>query len=399
MVESALMAERSEEWIFRLALGAAAATLISIAAAQILLTLALVAWLVFRPIRPRWPGYVLPLIAFMAATLAALAASPDPGVGAGPIRKFLLFPMGLLAASFVSNPTRVRQAVGVLLVVASVASVLAIAQFGLQYMTFRETGDVIDDPRVLARATGFMGHWMRVGGGQKLAWCAALPLASVIREKRYWAGIALVGSGIVIGFTRSVWIGAALATGLVLAYTGIRKVLPLLVPVGVVAVLTSGLIAGRIAMSFEAGHTPDTGRIEMASVGIRMMGRHPVFGVGPERVVQEFPAYYRGNDLENLFYGHLHNNFLQIGAERGVPALLALVWFFGQIALDLVRGTRNLGTRWVSVSGLAVLTAFVTAGLFEYNFGDSEVLMLFMFLVSIPYGMASSRTESQPIER
>jgi hypothetical protein len=39
------------------------------------------------------------------------------------------------------------------------------------------------------------------------------------------------------------------------------------------------------------------------------------------------------------------------------------------------------------VSGLAVLTAVLTAGLFEYNFGDSEVLMLFMFLVSIPYGM------------
>jgi O-antigen ligase len=157
--------------------------------------------------------------------------------------------------------------------------------------------------------------------------------------------------------------------------------------VGVVVVLASGLIAGRIAMSFEAGHTPDTGRLEMASVGVRMMGDHPIFGVGPERVGAEFPAYYRGDDLENLFYGHLHNNFLQIGAERGIPALLALVWFFGRIALDLFGGTRYFGTRWVSVSGLAVLTAFLTAGLFEYNFGDSEVLMLFMFLVSIPYGM------------
>lgn len=381
------MRERSEEWVFRLALGAAAATLISIAAAQILLALALVAWAVFRPVRPHWPPYVIPLAAFMAATLAALAASPDPGAGGGPVRKFLLFPMGLLAANFVSNPARVRQVIGVLLIVASVASVLAMVQFGLQYMAFRETGDVIDDPRVLARATGFMGHWMTFGGGQMLAWCAALPLVSVIREKRYWAGIALVGSGIVIGFTRGVWVGAALATAVVLAYTGFRRLAPLLVPVGIVVVLASGLIAGRIAMSFEPGHTPDTGRIEMASVGVRMMGDHPVFGVGPERVGTEFPAYYRGDDLENLFYGHLHNNFLQIGAERGIPALLALVWFFGRIALDLIRGTRDLGTRWVSVSGLAVLAAFLTAGLFEYNFGDSEVLMLFMFLVSIPYGM------------
>lgn len=220
-----------------------------------------------------------------------------------------------------------------------------------------------------------------------LAWCAALPLVVAIGQKRYWAGIALVGSGIVIGFTRSVWIGAAVATAIVAGYTGSRKLTPLLIPVGIVVLLASGLIAGRIAMSFEAGHTPDTGRIEMASVGVRMIADHPFFGVGPERVGEEFPDYYRGDDLDNLYYGHLHNNFLQLGAERGVPALLALIAFFGLIALDLVRGARREESRWISVSGLAVLTAFLTAGLFEYNFGDSEVLMLFMFLVSIPYGV------------
>jgi O-antigen ligase len=384
------MAERSEEWVFRLALGAAAATLVSIAVAQTLLTLALVTWVVFRPIRPHWPPYVLPLAVFMLATLAALAASPDPSVGAGPIRKFLLFPMGLLAASFVSTEARVRQVVAALLVVASVASVVAVVQFGLQYVVFQQTGDVGDDPRVLARATGFMGHWMTFGGGQMLAWCAALPLVMTFGMKRYWTGIGIVGSGIVIGFTRSVWVGAAAATIVVLRYAGLRRLAPLLVPVGVVVLLASGLIAGRIAMSFEEDHTPDTGRIEMASVGVRMIGDHPLFGVGPERVAEEFPGYYRGDDIDNLFYGHLHNNFLQIGAERGVLALLALIWFFGRIATDLVRGTRDEATRWVSVSGLAVLTAFVTAGLFEYNFGDSEVLMLFLFLVSIPYGMAAT---------
>ena len=31
------------------------------------------------------------------------------------------------------------------------------------------------------------------------------------------------------------------------------------------------------------------------------------------------------------------------------------------------------------------------AGLFEFNFGDSEVLMVFLFLVSAPYALESSR--------
>jgi hypothetical protein len=30
----------------------------------------------------------------------------------------------------------------------------------------------------------------------------------------------------------------------------------------------------------------------------------------------------------------------------------------------------------------------MVSGLFEYNFGDSEVLLLFLFLMSVPYAAA-----------
>jgi hypothetical protein len=32
----------------------------------------------------------------------------------------------------------------------------------------------------------------------------------------------------------------------------------------------------------------------------------------------------------------------------------------------------------------------MTAGMFEYNFGDSEFLMLFLLLVTLPYAAARS---------
>jgi hypothetical protein len=37
------------------------------------------------------------------------------------------------------------------------------------------------------------------------------------------------------------------------------------------------------------------------------------------------------------------------------------------------------------MSGVAVLAAFLLAGLFEYNFGDSEILILLLFFITIPY--------------
>jgi O-antigen ligase len=131
----------------------------------------------------------------------------------------------------------------------------------------------------------------------------------------------------------------------------------------------------------------------MLEVGSRMVLDHPLFGVGPERVAVEFTDYYTGENIDVFYYGHLHNNFIQIAAERGLPALAVLLWLMAKIGFDLIRLSRSEedSIRWPAVSGLAVLVSFLVAGMFEYNFGDSEMLMLFMFLVSIPYGMAALR--------
>ena len=39
----------------------------------------------------------------------------------------------------------------------------------------------------------------------------------------------------------------------------------------------------------------------------------------------------------------------------------------------------------VTTGALACVVALLAAGMFEYNFGDSEVLMLFLVVVTLPY--------------
>src|SRR5262249_11514335 len=122
-----------------------------------------------------------------------------------------------------------------------------------------------------------------------------------------------------------------------------------------------------------------------------MIKDHPLFGVGPERIYTEFPNYYRGRDLEaeHFYYGHLENNILQLAAERGLLCLAAFLWFIFELygsLIEIVKTDRN-GARWVTISALAALTGFVVSGFFEYNFGDSEVLLLLLFIVSLPYGV------------
>jgi hypothetical protein len=45
--------------------------------------------------------------------------------------------------------------------------------------------------------------------------------------------------------------------------------------------------------------------------------------------------------------------------------------------------------KMLAAMGLATVTSMLAAGMFEYNFGDSEFLMLFLILVTLPF--ASSR--------
>src|SRR5438045_9299656 len=92
-----VMPEKRDSWLFAVTLASAAAVLISIAAAETLLAIACLGWLLLRPGRIIWPSYVVPLLAFMATTALSLMMSPQPEIGMSFVRKLVLFLMGLLA--------------------------------------------------------------------------------------------------------------------------------------------------------------------------------------------------------------------------------------------------------------------------------------------------------------
>ena len=59
----------------------------------------------------------------------------------------------------------------------------------------------------------------------------------------------------------------------------------------------------------------------------------------------------------------------------------------GSAAGLLLRRNPIHGALFLAIN-LATIAALLTAGLFEYNFGDSEVLMLFLIIVSLPAAAA-----------
>jgi O-antigen ligase len=88
---------------------------------------------------------------------------------------------------------------------------------------------------------------------------------------------------------------------------------------------------------------------------------------------------------------HLHCNPIHIAAERGLPALAAWAVAIGVFvwrAAGALREPDNASTAAVS-SALLAIVGLTTAGLFEYNWGDSEIWILTLFLLSVPPALAA----------
>jgi O-antigen ligase len=88
---------------------------------------------------------------------------------------------------------------------------------------------------------------------------------------------------------------------------------------------------------------------------------------------------------------HFHSTMLQIAVERGVPALLAWLWFTVAYVVFLTRLTLRLRARNRLAAGivagvLAGFCAFTLTSFVHYNLGEEPVAMLLFFY----YGLAAA---------
>jgi O-antigen ligase len=145
-----------------------------------------------------------------------------------------------------------------------------------------------------------------------------------------------------------------------------------------------GVITSRFMSIFNLQDPTNRDRMAMLREGRHMIGAHPLTGVGPNMVIKVYPEYRDPEAVEAL-NPHLHNVPLQIAAERGLPALAAWGWFILSLTVALGKQFRAGRHRFVTAAALAAVVAMLSAGLFEYNFGDSEFLMLFLILITLPF--------------
>ncbi len=208
---------------------------------------------------------------------------------------------------------------------------------------------------------------------------------------RMWAALVMPALGVAIAltFTRTAMVAAFATVALLFILKDLRllAILPVLAALFFAAAPTR--ITARFVSTFNMNDPTVRDRVAMLNAGRAMVLAHPLTGVGPTMVEARYPEFRDPSAVEPVV-AHLHNVPMQIAAERGLIALAAWLAFVGLALVDLGRLFRTGERRMLAAVALAALVTMLAGGLFEYNFGDSEFLMLLLIVLSLPFAAPRS---------
>jgi len=363
--------------------GVAAALQFSIAVAQSLLAIAMLCWLaviVSRRERFAVPRFFWPLAAYGALTLVSAVFSPDRLRSFIDSKQLVLFLIVPIVYRFVSGQ-RATTMITLIVSVGAASAAIGIFQYGVLHydLSFR--------PR------GTLGHYMTYSGLLMLVIGIALARILFGRRDRLWAALVMPALAVAVSitFTRSAGVGACAAAALLLALKDFRLLAVLPVAAAILFAAAPAEVSRRFASTFDLKDPTVIDRVAMLREGEQMVRAHPFVGVGPDMVEPLYPEFRDPGAVEKV-NPHLHNVPMQIAAERGLPALAVWLWFIATLVVDLARSFKMEAQRVPAAAALAAVAAMLAAGAFEYNFGDSEFLMLFLIIVSLPFAAARSLT-------
>ena len=247
------------------------------------------------------------------------------------------------------------------------------------------------------RPEGALSHYMTYSGTLMLVLCTAVARVVFGSHDRIWPALVMPALvvALAVSLGRNAWVGACVAVAVLLALRDFRLTALLPVAIALVFALAPDSVTSRMMSMFDLRDPSNQDRIAMLEVGKGIVRDHPLTGVGPSMVQRVYPQY-RPDYAVQPVNPHLHNVPMQIAAVRGIPALVIFLWFIGSLGLGLVRLIRGNSDRLLPATGLAALSAMLAAGLFEYNFGDSEFLMLFLVLITLPFAALSGERGPDP---
>ncbi len=126
-------------------------------------------------------------------------------------------------------------------------------------------------------------------------------------------------------------------------------------------------------------------RISYMRAGLRMIPQHPLLGVG----MDSHKLHWQQWDFPGDYITHTHSTPIQIAMDRGLPALACYIWLIAAILVSAWRNHKqvesedDLFRQSLPLGVFGAVIGFSLSSLTNYNFGDSEALMMLLFVVGL----------------
>lgn len=332
----------------------------------------LYAWARRRGGAPKLSPYAWPIACFIAAALVSsfLGVRPEVSLGRSPRLLLLLIPF--IAALAFGGGAWARRAVVLFISGCALRGLYDIVRVPVlvsRGVGLYDTGNMRDPQMYMTALCFLLAGWGQWAGGER---------------RGRWAGLVAAAAGLVLHFKRGAWFS------FVFAVTGMGVLARKYRAVAAVVLCGLGLLlVPQVRERLEwlkKEWSPQGGRRQLwTRAAPALLRDHPMgMGLGAVKAA-DFKPYTRGLEPK---LNHLHNNVLQIAVELGWAGLAVWLWWMATALVVMYGGWRaaareGRGDAWMALGALGAFVALLLNGAVEYNFGDSEILMLYGFLMGL----------------
>jgi putative inorganic carbon (HCO3(-)) transporter len=351
---------------------------ISIAAASVLLAFSLTTMLALVILRKQWIVPPTPLdaafIAYITIEIVTMLLSVHQMDALKNMKRLLLIAIvyGVLASC--KSREKIVTAVRLIAVIVGILSLVEI-------VLYVHNGN--------SRLFLFQ-HYMTTGGLKMIVALMLIPFV-LSPELKFWErsffGVSLLPIilALVLTNTRSAWLGF-IAGILVMSFMKYRKLLYALIAVIILFFLVAPQNQIDRAKSIvDPTHPNNIGRIMMWKTGMAMWKDRPIFGFGDIDLYSTYSLYRTPGVDEPA--GHLHNIYIHLLVTLGAVGFVIVMFLFYRIGKEeLTIYTHHKDdalVRSVSLGSTAIFSGFLVNGIFEWNFGDHEIMVFLWFTVGL----------------
>jgi O-antigen ligase len=196
-------------------------------------------------------------------------------------------------------------------------------------------------------------------------------------------------ANLILSQTRGAWLSFIGA----IIFLGFMKSKKILIFIMISAIILTlfmpATYVNRFKSSFDLEYNLQNNRSNSVRMGLwltalKMFKDNPINGIGLDNFRN---AYINNYTIEGIRpFDHAHNNLLNFLAELGAFGFLAFIFLMWNVVIELCKYYKkeeNKKIKFFYLSSIIIFIIYHLHGLTEYNFGDTEPLHFFWFLIAL----------------